>query len=80
MPPPRYSTTRPPKPLGRPPLPSTCFLEDVLKADGDLAGRYGEWQELHRQTMHYELYDAPRSFRAAIAVARRRILKGAKCE
>jgi len=63
----------PPRRVGRPPLPSTCFLEEAVRDGAYLAGLYAVWRQMHRETMCYELYDPARSFRAAIASARRRI-------
>lgn len=66
-------------PAGRRPLRSTVYLEIALRElppDEPPRALYAVWRELHRRTCGYELYDAKRSFRAAVAVARRRMEKG----
>lgn len=66
-------------PAGRRPLRSTVYLEIALRElppDEPPRALYPVWRELHRRTCGYELYDAKRSFRAAVAVARRRMEKG----
>lgn len=65
-------------PAGRRPLRSTVYLEIALRElppDAPVRVLYPSWRELHRRTVGYELYDAKRSFRAALDVARRRLSK-----
>lgn len=71
-------------PAGRRPLRSTVYLEIALRelpvdcppTPREQPHLYAAWRELHRRVCGYDLVEPKRSFRAAVAVARRRIEKG----
>lgn len=66
-----YRHARKPRPVGRPPLPSTRWLAAQLRRGGDAWAHFDAWRAEHDACMGYPCRQPNRSFRAALKVAER---------